>query len=543
MPKHRASRSTSSRSLAKIQRDPALPALVQSLTPGALAQLCIRIGVSDATEIMALASAQQLVQALDATLWRSPRPGRPEVFDRSELMAWLAAWLEVGEDFTGGALARVPDEDLVLYLSSVLRVSSHEMWGFERSTEIEDLDRIYAPSYHESAYGPYVVTAIVDEDWEVVRATLDVLWQREPARVLHLLSQLSADESMLAPQKNRESSNDDFLSSRESARERGGHVTASGARAFLAFGDAQSLDDLAALREHDLETRRHLSAIGNLSGQSVPGTAEQEEPVERLLASEDPAMDAEALQQEARTGRAAVQAIRAELQAHGLLDAPPSQRLLTHSGPGKSLPLIESLVQLSSSDPAALDARARELAYLANVLLVGVALNGTAMSAADARQAALSLCNLGFELLKKRQEELSGREPGLVRLFLVGRAALRDVPDRLVRAFSCALDRLKAVNPVPGHDWLVAEAQAAFDDLRRAVARRDLAAAREAMTLMGFFFDSRSCRRAVALLEEIPRLASAADGTAALAWIESRRDLAALSRLLEGIQIKGHGPV
>jgi len=240
MPKRRVSRLTRSRAacgaLAAIQNDPALPALVQSLSPPALAQLCSRVGISDATQIMAVATPEQLVSALEVTVWKSPRPGLADLFDRSELMEWLAAWLDVGDEFTSSALAKVPDANLVLYFSHVLRVTTQEMWGFARSSEIGDLEHIYASSYHESVYGPYVATALVDEHWEAVRAALDALWRLDPERVLHLFAQLSADESMLAPQKNRESSNDDFAAAREGAGERRGHVTAAGARAFLAFG-------------------------------------------------------------------------------------------------------------------------------------------------------------------------------------------------------------------------------------------------------------------------------------------------------------------
>jgi hypothetical protein len=545
MPKRRASSLARARSLIAIRNDPALPALVRSLSPGALAQLCSRIGIHDATEIMAAAPAAQLVRALDVALWKNPRPGLSDVFDRSELMAWLAAWLEVGEAFTAETMESIPDEDLVLYLSHVLTVSTGDMWGFERSTEIEDLDRIYAPSYHESAYGPFVVTAILSEDWETIRAALDALWLRQPERMLHLFSQLAASESMLAPQESRESSNADFASLRESARERHGHVTAAGARAFLAFAERVSLDELVELREFDLETRRHLSVIESFPGESSAGTPE-EEPDPRLAHTDHAApAKPEALQHDACIDSSALDTIRARLQEEGLLDAPPQQRLLTSSRAGRRLPLVEALAQLSGSDPAALDARARELAYLANVLLAGVALNDRAMSAADARQAALALCNLGLETLQARQEDpcLGNGEPGLVRLFLIGRSVLQDIPDRLVRAFACALERLQAASSGPAHEWLVAEAQAAFVDLRDAVTRHDLAAARDAMTVMGFFFDGRSCHRALALLDEIPRLARTAGGETALTWIESLRDLSTLSRLLDGIQIKGHGRV
>src|SRR4029077_11248170 len=79
------------------------------------------------------------------------------------------------------------------------------------------------------------------------------------------------DESMLAPQRNRESSNDDFISAREGSRECQGYVTASGARAFLAL-TKKPLEELAALSEYDLETKRHLAGLAaDLRGDAVGG--------------------------------------------------------------------------------------------------------------------------------------------------------------------------------------------------------------------------------------------------------------------------------
>src|SRR5579863_7208972 len=126
-------------SLRTVLHDPALPELVRSLPAHDLAQLCGRIGIGDATQIMALAPADRLVQALEASVWKTPRPGVSEVFDTGELVDWIWAWLDIGERFAAERLAAVPDDSLLLYFSQLANVSTGSMWGFERSTEIEDL--------------------------------------------------------------------------------------------------------------------------------------------------------------------------------------------------------------------------------------------------------------------------------------------------------------------------------------------------------------------------------------------------------------------
>jgi hypothetical protein len=516
------------RSLRAIRDNPALPALIQSLPARELAQLCGRIGIGDATHIMALAPAGRLVQALEASVWKSPRPGVPEVFDARELVEWICAWLDIGAAFTAERLAAVPDKELTLYLSQVATVTTAAMWGFERSTEIGDLDRIYAPSHDETAYGPYVVRAKRNEDWEILHDALDAMWSDAPQRLLHLFAQLSGDESMLAPQQNRESSNDDAVSARESARERRGYVTASGARAFLALARSP-IQELAALSEYDLETRRHLAGLaGDLRGDS-DGTesAEEGEGAEAAEASKPaiPALDFGHLG-----------ALHAALEEAGLLDPPPD-RLLLHEATSRRLPIVKLVQALAEKDEVEFHARGQELAYLSSVLIAGIAVDGLVLSPAEARSAALATCNLGLETLTSHGERVRiDREPGLVRLFLVGLGVLNALPGRVVESFVQRLETLKEASPEPLHEWLVEQADVSVADLGDAVGKRDFEAARAATMALCFVFEPRACRAVVPLLDELPRVGTG-DGGAAM-WIDSVAALASAAALLRGIAAK-----
>jgi hypothetical protein len=465
---------------------------------------------------MALVPAGRLIKALDASVWKSSRPGLPETFDPDELMQWLAVWLDIGAQFTAERLAAIPDEDLTLYLSHVLRVHTVSMWGFERSTEIEDLERIYAPSYHESAYGHYFVTAAASEHWETARAAVDALWDHAPERLLHLFALLSGDESMLATETDRESSNRDFSSQRASTREQRGYVTAEGARAFLAFATTSSLETLHALSEYDLETRRHLSILDDADAATRP-------------TPEDTHAPGDATEQ-------GLTELQAAFEAAGLVE-PPATRLLTHDSP-KPLPVVQLLARLAHEDPDALDLRGRELAYLASVLIAGVSVNDRLMGAEEARSAALATCNLGLELLRRRHTAEIGieREPGLVRLFLVGWRELGEIAPRVVETFTRSVRKLQAAAFAfpPAQRWLVDDAQSNVRDLQLAVSRRDFAAAREAAELLSFVFDAAACRTLVPLLDEMPRVRRGA-GSESPNWIGSVADLREVARLLRRI--------
>lgn len=529
MPKRRLSRKTRSPALRTVLDNPALPAFVRSLGPRTLARMCQRMGVRDAAAVMALAPTQQLLQALDVSVWKSPRPGLPEAFQASALIDWIGAWLEIGSAFTAEQLAAVSDEDLTLYLSHVIQVSTTAMWGFERSTEIGNLDRIYAPSDDEMAYGSYVVRARKNEEWETIRAALDAMWSDAPERLLRLFAQITGDESMLAPDPNREGSTRDSISRRESSGERRGHVTATGARAFLTFGTRRSIEDLVSLSEYDLETRRHISGLA---------TTEEAEPQDRPFAH-DPAFTETEPSENRLTlvhtdhlndpDPLHLAALRLSLEAAGLIDRPAKPRLLQHEGAFNQLPIVKLVEQLADEHPMAFDARARELAYLASVLIAGIAVEDRPFVPEEARSAALATCNLGLEVAEARGERVRiEAEPGLVGLFLVGWRALTEVPGRVLNAFTDSLTALRLESLDPLHVWLVEQAEGSVSDLREAISKQDFTAAREAVTVLGFVFDPKVCREIVPLLDELPHLSAGEHGAQ---WIDSLQALERVGQL------------
>jgi hypothetical protein len=517
MPTKQVSRETGS--LRAVMDNPALPALIKSLPARELAALCGRIGIGDAVHIMALAPAERLVQALDASVWKTPRPGVSEVFDRCELADWIGAWLDIGATFTARRLAAVPDEKLMLYLSQLGFVTTTAMWGFERSTEIDDLDRIYAPSYDETAYGPYVVSARHQEDWETLRGALDAMWADAPQRLLQLLAQLVGDESMVAPQRNRDSANDDVVSARNSARERRGHVTEDGARAFLSQANSP-LEELAARSDYDLETRRHLLGLAAEPRCDTDNAASDEAP---------PATPA--------AEQVHLAALHTALEEAGLLVAPPERLLLMHEATSRQLPIVRLLQALAANDAAQFDARVRELAYLASVLIAGIAIDGRALSSSQARDAALATCNLGLETLRSHGERVRiDHEPGLVRLFLVGFNVLSALPGKVARTFMRCLKTLRMSHPQPLHEWLVEQAEISVADLNEEVGKKDFEAAREAALALGFVFAPHTCRALAPLLDELPRLGTS-DGKAAT-WIDSLAAMASAAQLLRALGAK-----
>jgi hypothetical protein len=393
----------SSRLLQTLQDNPALPALLRNLQPAALARLVDRIGLNDAGEVMALAPTRKLLQALDEALWKSPQPGVAEVFDSRELVDWLETWNEIGDEFVADRLAAMSDDYRALCLSHLVSVRIHHTLAFLAIPD-DEVDRerdTLQPIGTCAFYGPYMVVPVVEDEWEIVRASLDALSTERHECLMHTLGMLDGAESMLATPERRRQLQIDAAHERERARENVGYVTATGASAFLVYVATARIEELSALSAYDEETRRHLAAFG----------------ASEVVDPEDD--EADQSPQEPPTVEQ-LQELRTALEREELL-IPRNTLLLTDQRTRMHHALTQALSDLAATDPPAFERCARELAYLANVLKVGVPVNGNPMSDSDARDAAHAACNQGLELA--REHGLDARiaqEPGLIRLFALG---------------------------------------------------------------------------------------------------------------------------
>lgn len=392
------------RLLQTLQGNPGLPALLRALQPAALARLVDRIGLNDAGEVMALAPAHKLLQALDEALWKSPQPGVAETFDAGELVDWLEAWIEMGDAFAAERLAAMSDDYRALCLSHLVSVRIHHTLAFLAIPD-DEVDRerdTLQPLGSCALYGPYVVVPVIEDEWEIARAVLDALWTERPECLLHTLGMLDGAESMLAAPEVRRQLAIDVAHERERARENLGYVTATGASAFLVFVATARIEELAALCAYDEETRRHLAAFG----------ASQAEETEQDDAAADPLHEPASVEQ--------LRELRTALEREELL-IPQNTLLLADQRTRRHRALTAALSELAETDPPAFERCARELAYLANVVKVGVPVKGAPISDAEARDTAYAACDRGLQLARKRGLETRiAQEPGLIRLFALG---------------------------------------------------------------------------------------------------------------------------
>jgi hypothetical protein len=526
------------RSLRYIVDNPALPAVLGRLQPQTLVRLIDRVGLNDAAELMALVPAPRLLRALDEAVWKSPRPGLNPVFDSVEFVNWLQAWNEVGEAFVAERLAACNDEYLAMCLSSVLLVDAGSSTGLdddpsEIAVDSNAQDAGYTDSPKSDCYAIYghiLVRPLLEDDWEVVRAALDALWRHTPDRLLHVLGTLASSESMLSSAERRTSLNLDVAFARERHLERGGYVSPTGARAFLTSASRTTTQDLLMMSVYDNETHRLLAGMETHDTDQHPidhapatdRANEQQQPPDDVNENEIPAPSQDQ-----------IRALSRMLESEAIVEPKRLESLQWNKHEPRKAVLTEMLNRLEGENSQAFLQRARELAYLATVLMAGSSLEGQSFTGGDARDAALATCNLGVEFIHSRQAESKlDREPGLIRLFLVGWQLLTALRNRVIDAMKTSLADLETAQRPKTSLWLRNEAQIGIRDLQNAAERHLYADARDAATFLSIVFDATACQAIAPLLDHLPHFSK---NKSQPRWIESIADLDRVSSILSDL--------
>jgi hypothetical protein len=531
-----------SRLLRNLIEDPALPTVLEHMQPKTLARLIDRVGLNDAAELMALAPPRNLLRALDEAVWKSPRLGASEVFDPTAFISWLQVWIEVGEVFVVERLAAISDEYLAMCLSSVLLVDS-TLSNVVAGDTSEFAVNIHAPEKvgytdfsktdYYAIHGHFVLRPAFEDDWETIRTALDAMWRHAPDHLLHILGTLGSAESMLDSERRRISLNLDVAFERETYRERRGYVSPTGARAFLTSASTTNIQDLMMMPEYDNETRRFLSGIGI-------DTTDQS-PIEKFASdrADDQVAGARSEGNElvsVSPSQDQIKALRLLLENEQIFE-PLHVESLPSNNQQEKQPVLSDLVnRLEHENQEAFQQRARELAYLATVLMAGCSLEGQPFAAGHARDAALATCNLGSEFIQSRQLALKlDIEPGLIRLFAIGWQLLSTLPNRVIDAIKASFVDLDTTQRPKNSPWLRNEAQIGIRDLQDAVERHHFADARDATTFLSIVFDATACRAIVPLFDHLPHFL-AITGKSSIEkqprWIESIAELDEVGCLL-----------
>jgi Family of unknown function (DUF6178) len=393
---------SSAQLLRHVLARPELVAAVRKLPGDVLAALIDRVGLEDAGEIVALASAEQLAQAFEHDLWRAEQAGGDEDFQPERFGLWLEVLSEAGDEFLAQRLAALPRDLLLLALHRTLLVLDIDALAVKMAELGEDAEwtEKALESGHYEEWEEFRLIVRRPEHWDVLWAALLGLDRDHHELLRDLIERCAALDTefingnggLYEVLSSEEMLENDLGAARADRRAAAGHVSPADARAFLTL--AQRNDPAVEARglaqeqaeERDAITRayfRELAVPAQIAGapRAAPPRA-----VQRL------------------TQLVAEAGLQASSQALAVPTLPPAKRrspkgsALRHTpGAQRDPSLFErALAELQEHEPLVASQRLEELAYLANVWIAGGSHEGRRPRPVEALEHALAICSAGL---------------------------------------------------------------------------------------------------------------------------------------------------
>ena len=394
--------------LARMIEDSALLTQVRGLDARTLGRVVRHIGLEDAGEIVALATTDQLRDMFDDDLWVAPEPGTEEKFDGPRFALWLEILLESGEQFVADKLTELPEELVTLGFQKQVFVVDIDALAMEMSgrTCVVDLVEKALESCLYEEIDRFRVIARRHEHWDAIITTLLALDRYHHAFLQRLLERccdastgyIEDNGGLYDVLTSEEVIEADAAADREDRRATAGFVSASDAAAFFGLPRVHTLEEVVAKQERDPIASAYFRSIA---------------PQEHRVAATPQVRD---LDQER---------LVALLEDAGVVEPTglslPARR---SSGKSKHVPSFQrALEALREDEPEVYAKRTSELAFLANVLVVGSSFAGRSFRPVEAAEAAISTCNIGMDLLvasSNARASDAAREHSADHLFRVG---------------------------------------------------------------------------------------------------------------------------
>ncbi len=379
---------------------PAIAQLVPRLQPEVLHRVIQNCGLEDSSELVALATSDQLTRVFDLDLWTAGQPGRDETFDVDRFGVWLGVLLECGADVAARKLAGMDAEIVIAGISRYVRVLDPAASSPAVSADGDEWEPPPANDGVEFQVGGYQLVARRHDCWDVIVATLIALDAERPLffhRVMRECRRLSNAGFELDRLDDLLDDDDqvmfDVALGRERRRDAQGYVTPAEARAFLQMARHLELGKRAAPPSNPL-ARAYFRAVES------PASAEPRAESKRLPSASE--LDAGAAPESPPSppspDQSAIAAIVGMLQEAGVVPASPRALLGDAPAEATRLALMREHMQIAGErDALAWTSRHQEMAYLANAIMTGCAIQGRPFTAQEASDAVVAVCNLGLE--------------------------------------------------------------------------------------------------------------------------------------------------
>ena len=451
--------------LARIIEDSRFLTLVRELDARTLGRVVQHVGLEDAGDIVALASAEQLRDMFDEDLWVVPEPGQEEKFDAQRFALWLEIMLESGEQFVVDKLLELPEDLVTLGLQRqvfVLDTDELAMVLSERPRGVDMVEKALELCQYEEI-DQFRVIARQHEHWDAVLTVLLALDQNHHSYLRKLLERccyatteyIDDNGGLYEVLTSEEMLEADAAAERDDRRAAEGFVSSADAAAFLALPRVNTLKEVLASSKRDPITAAYFRSISTQQCRQHPPPETGNTDMERLTTLLEDAGIVE------RPTHALPAGGPAGGPGGGPGGGPDSASAGVPSSKVKRPPAFQrAIAALLESEPSLYARRTEELGYLTNVLVTGSSFAGRAFRPVEAAEAAICTCNLGLELLRSESAVRASsvvREHSADHLFRIGwcvlchdvgmraaeelrrRLADRDAPDRLVSLVRSAI--------------------------------------------------------------------------------------------------------
>ena len=379
--------------LDRILSTPHLARVVPRLQPELIHRVIQRCGLEDSSEFVALATPEQLERVFDLDLWRAARPGRDEQFDADRFGVWLEVLAEAGADVAARKLAEMDAGIVTAGFAQHLRVFDRAAVSRYTTTDgLEVAEAVGRTDGLTCEVGGYLAVARRTDSWEAIVAVLTSLAD-DHHRLLR-----SRDEWMPGALE--------LQASRSTA------CTTSSTAETKPCSTWRSIANNAGRRRASWRRLRPARSSKRRAGfASDRGTAPSLDPIARAhLRTTDPsaapdAHDApEQAPEEIDTPRAnddhaeSLAAVVEVLRDAGIFAPQPRALLTAADTHTPRLQHIQAHMQfVLERDHVVSSQRNDELAFLANTIAAGCSVQARPLSAEEAWDAAMAVCNLGLE--------------------------------------------------------------------------------------------------------------------------------------------------
>lgn len=465
--------------LSELINNPSLPEIVKNLEPNTLNKLISTIGLEDCTDIISLATDDQIKHVLDIELWTNSKPGTEEFFNVGRFVNWLSVGIEVNYAFAAKMLISLGQDTFGWCLLSLTTVMDYQSSVLLDKTTNED--GLFSEAYEGLCFENYMVLPKEDECWIEVGTALQALWDEDPDYLLSVLRQCCVSGSVFGLTEGNYNHGDTKYK-REKTRRIKGFVTPLDAAQFLEHSRNSSLDELLANIDYDYITRQYFDSNDPVRQQNGKSEALSETYIGKFDANELTANECSTVTAGLTDTTRLMGGLSKELdylinQIEFILldekaqDQCESVRLLGSERQNESVEdkfiLKKILAELSMGSDKKDTVLYKELAYLSNILVSGSEYQGRRFTESKSMEAVLATANLGVEFVMiHRFGDYSNmdlctqyiQERGaLINAFKVGFSLISDLPGQCIKRVSFILKSTALKSDKKHTQWILEE--------------------------------------------------------------------------------------